>query len=169
MMFLLLLLLLLLLMIMMLSWPRLTLKQLLTCCSIPKRLFPQFQCLNKIPYNRGRNGEPACCGAGCSGGSLKLTWLTCLYALMWYSLTTTKLTAEAGSHMRLTQRNNHANISELLDNLLRGYDNSIRPDFGGKFEKQYSFHKTTPPTPKKNKRKTAHQTPIPTKNSRKRT
>ncbi|EAA05037.5 AGAP011349-PA, partial [Anopheles gambiae str. PEST] len=31
----------------------------------------------------------------------------------------------------LTQRNNHANISELLDNLLRGYDNSIRPDFGG--------------------------------------
>lgn len=136
MMFLLLLLLLLLLMIMMLSWPRLTLKQLLTCCSIPKRLFPQFQCLNKIPYNRGRNGEPACCGAGCSGGSLKLTWLTCLYALMWYSLTTTKITAEAGSHMRLTQRNNHANISELLDNLLRGYDNSIRPDFGGKFEKQ---------------------------------
>uniref|UniRef100_A0A182MCF2 Neurotransmitter-gated ion-channel ligand-binding domain-containing protein n=1 Tax=Anopheles culicifacies TaxID=139723 RepID=A0A182MCF2_9DIPT len=34
--------------------------------------------------------------------------------------------------IRLTQRNNHANISELLDNLLRGYDNSIRPDFGGK-------------------------------------
>ncbi|XP_035894192.1 gamma-aminobutyric acid receptor alpha-like [Anopheles stephensi] len=33
--------------------------------------------------------------------------------------------------IRLTQRNNHANISELLDNLLRGYDNSIRPDFGG--------------------------------------
>ncbi|SPP76489.1 gamma-aminobutyric acid receptor alpha-like [Drosophila guanche] len=31
----------------------------------------------------------------------------------------------------LTQSNNHANISELLDNLLRGYDNSIRPDFGG--------------------------------------
>nr|XP_014088506.1 gamma-aminobutyric acid receptor alpha-like isoform X2 [Bactrocera oleae] len=37
----------------------------------------------------------------------------------------------AASHMRLTQRNNHANISELLDNLLRGYDNSIRPGFGG--------------------------------------
>lgn len=34
--------------------------------------------------------------------------------------------------IRLTQRNNHGNISELLDNLLRGYDNSIRPDFGGK-------------------------------------
>lgn len=33
--------------------------------------------------------------------------------------------------MKLTQRNNHSNISELLDNLLRGYDNSIRPDFGG--------------------------------------
>ncbi|XP_020280636.1 gamma-aminobutyric acid receptor alpha-like isoform X2 [Pseudomyrmex gracilis] len=30
-----------------------------------------------------------------------------------------------------TQRNNHSNISDLLDNLLRGYDNSIRPDFGG--------------------------------------
>ncbi|KAJ9596975.1 hypothetical protein L9F63_012005, partial [Diploptera punctata] len=30
-----------------------------------------------------------------------------------------------------TQSNNHRNVSELLDNLLRGYDNSIRPDFGG--------------------------------------
>ncbi|XP_043266670.1 gamma-aminobutyric acid receptor alpha-like isoform X2 [Venturia canescens] len=30
-----------------------------------------------------------------------------------------------------TQSNNHGNISELLDNLLRGYDNSVRPDFGG--------------------------------------
>lgn len=30
------------------------------------------------------------------------------------------------------QRNNHQNISTLLDNLLSGYDNSIRPDFGGK-------------------------------------
>lgn len=39
---------------------------------------------------------------------------------------------QAGSYMRMTQRNNHANISELLDNLLQGYDNSIRPDFGGK-------------------------------------
>lgn len=37
-----------------------------------------------------------------------------------------------GTNIRLTQRNNHANISELLDNLLRGYDNSVRPDFGGK-------------------------------------
>ncbi|ODM96201.1 Gamma-aminobutyric acid receptor subunit alpha-6, partial [Orchesella cincta] len=25
----------------------------------------------------------------------------------------------------------HRNVSELLDNLLRGYDNSVRPDFGG--------------------------------------
>lgn len=33
--------------------------------------------------------------------------------------------------IQLTQRNNHENISELLDNLLRGYDNSVRPDFGG--------------------------------------
>ncbi|XP_060531978.1 gamma-aminobutyric acid receptor alpha-like isoform X2 [Cylas formicarius] len=32
---------------------------------------------------------------------------------------------------RIPQRNNHQNISSLLDNLLRGYDNSIRPDFGG--------------------------------------
>lgn len=31
------------------------------------------------------------------------------------------------------QSNNHANISELLDNLLRGYDNSIRPGFGGEY------------------------------------
>ena len=30
-----------------------------------------------------------------------------------------------------TQSNNHRNISELLDNLLRGYDNSVRPNFGG--------------------------------------
>ncbi|XP_059609096.1 gamma-aminobutyric acid receptor alpha-like [Phlebotomus argentipes] len=34
--------------------------------------------------------------------------------------------------IQLTQRNNHANISDLLDNLLRGYDNSVRPDFGGR-------------------------------------
>lgn len=33
--------------------------------------------------------------------------------------------------IKLTQHNNHANISQLLDNLLRGYDNSVRPDFGG--------------------------------------
>nr|CAD7414897.1 unnamed protein product [Timema cristinae] len=26
--------------------------------------------------------------------------------------------------------NNHRNISDLLDNLLRGYDNSVRPNFG---------------------------------------
>lgn len=30
------------------------------------------------------------------------------------------------------QTNNHKNISSLLNNLLQGYDNSIRPDFGGK-------------------------------------
>lgn len=36
--------------------------------------------------------------------------------------------------IQLTQRNNHENISELLDNLLRGYDNSVRPDFGGKIK-----------------------------------
>ncbi|XP_058788997.1 gamma-aminobutyric acid receptor alpha-like isoform X7 [Phymastichus coffea] len=29
------------------------------------------------------------------------------------------------------QSNNHGNVSELLDNLLRGYDNSVRPDLGG--------------------------------------
>ncbi|XP_068907238.1 gamma-aminobutyric acid receptor alpha-like isoform X2 [Tenebrio molitor] len=32
---------------------------------------------------------------------------------------------------RTPQMNNHQNISTLLDNLLRGYDNSVRPDFGG--------------------------------------
>ncbi|CAH1102402.1 unnamed protein product [Psylliodes chrysocephalus] len=31
----------------------------------------------------------------------------------------------------LPQKNDHQNISLLLDNLLRGYDNSVRPDFGG--------------------------------------
>ncbi|XP_054267920.1 gamma-aminobutyric acid receptor alpha-like [Macrosteles quadrilineatus] len=30
-----------------------------------------------------------------------------------------------------SQRNNHRNVSELLDNLLRGYDNSVRPGLGG--------------------------------------
>ena len=34
-------------------------------------------------------------------------------------------------HRQRPQINNHGNISELLDNLLRGYDNSVRPDFGG--------------------------------------
>lgn len=37
-----------------------------------------------------------------------------------------------------TQKNNHQNISTLLDNLLRGYDNSIRPDFGGKQQENSS-------------------------------
>lgn len=35
------------------------------------------------------------------------------------------------SKMYLRQNNNHQNISTLLDNLLRGYDNSVRPGFGG--------------------------------------
>jgi hypothetical protein len=33
--------------------------------------------------------------------------------------------------MQTAQLNNHKNISEILDNLMRGYDNSVRPDFGG--------------------------------------
>ncbi|KAI4477987.1 hypothetical protein M0802_014622 [Mischocyttarus mexicanus] len=42
------------------------------------------------------------------------------------------VTASAKTSMKQrTQSNNHSNISELLDNLLRGYDNSVRPDFGG--------------------------------------
>jgi hypothetical protein len=32
----------------------------------------------------------------------------------------------------IAQFNNHRNISEILDGLLRGYDNNVRPDFGGK-------------------------------------
>nr|CAI5860492.1 unnamed protein product [Callosobruchus analis] len=32
--------------------------------------------------------------------------------------------------VRVAQKNNHQNISILLDSLLSGYDNSIRPDFG---------------------------------------
>lgn len=49
------------------------------------------------------------------------------------------------------QRNNHENISTLLDNLLRGYDNSIRPDFGGVYRIFYKrldiqkFNFTGPP------------------------
>ncbi|XP_029161417.1 gamma-aminobutyric acid receptor alpha-like isoform X2 [Nylanderia fulva] len=49
------------------------------------------------------------------------------------NLTTSFLMA-AGTRIaarQQTQSNNHGNISDLLDNLLRGYDNSIRPDFGG--------------------------------------
>lgn len=38
------------------------------------------------------------------------------------------------------QRNNHQNISILLDSLLRGYDNSIRPNFGGKYVIYAGFH-----------------------------
>lgn len=38
-----------------------------------------------------------------------------------------------------TQKNNHQNISLLLDNLLRGYDNSIRPDFGGNYTRYTKF------------------------------
>lgn len=41
--------------------------------------------------------------------------------------------SHTSSSSRLSQNNNHANISELLDNLLRGYDNSVRPGFGGKY------------------------------------
>ncbi|XP_014476933.1 PREDICTED: gamma-aminobutyric acid receptor alpha-like [Dinoponera quadriceps] len=41
------------------------------------------------------------------------------------------LAAARTSARQRTQSNNHSNISDLLDNLLRGYDNSIRPDFGG--------------------------------------
>lgn len=40
-------------------------------------------------------------------------------------------TGPKASARQRTQSNNHSNISELLDNLLRGYDNSVRPDFGG--------------------------------------
>ncbi|XP_043483253.1 gamma-aminobutyric acid receptor alpha-like isoform X1 [Leptopilina heterotoma] len=40
-------------------------------------------------------------------------------------------TGPRASTRQRTQSNNHGNISELLDNLLRGYDNSVRPDFGG--------------------------------------
>ena len=62
--------------------------------------------------------------------NFKLTTL-CGYCMMWLSICSLKV--NTAPHMRLTQRNNHANISELLDNLLRGYDNSIRPGFGGEY------------------------------------
>lgn len=50
--------------------------------------------------------------------------------ILFYGMSTLIIIVDSSMH--LTQRNNHANISELLDNLLRGYDNSIRPGFGGK-------------------------------------
>uniref|UniRef100_A0A1B0A6Q6 Neurotransmitter-gated ion-channel ligand-binding domain-containing protein n=1 Tax=Glossina pallidipes TaxID=7398 RepID=A0A1B0A6Q6_GLOPL len=53
------------------------------------------------------------------------------YCWIWILISVPIVMAAGYPHLRLTQRNNHANISELLDNLLRGYDNSIRPDFGG--------------------------------------
>ncbi|XP_034246807.1 gamma-aminobutyric acid receptor alpha-like [Thrips palmi] len=37
----------------------------------------------------------------------------------------------AGPTVEAPQSNNHKNISDLLDDLLRGYDNSVRPNFGG--------------------------------------
>lgn len=36
-----------------------------------------------------------------------------------------------GPTVEAPQSNNHKNISDLLDDLLRGYDNSVRPNFGG--------------------------------------
>lgn len=45
---------------------------------------------------------------------------------------TLRLAIVSGAILVKTQKNNHQNISNLLDNLLRGYDNSVRPDFGGK-------------------------------------
>lgn len=38
-----------------------------------------------------------------------------------------------------TQMNTHQNISDILDNLLSGYDNRIRPDFGGKSLSDLSY------------------------------
>ncbi|XP_021920170.1 gamma-aminobutyric acid receptor alpha-like [Zootermopsis nevadensis] len=38
---------------------------------------------------------------------------------------------QSTGRQQMAQLNNHRNISEILDSLLRGYDNSVRPDFGG--------------------------------------
>ncbi|XP_068084324.1 gamma-aminobutyric acid receptor alpha-like isoform X2 [Anabrus simplex] len=57
-----------------------------------------------------------------------------LFVLIWMTVTVRSLTAAPADTRRVpvySQHNNHRNISELLDNLLRGYDNSVRPDFGG--------------------------------------
>ncbi|XP_071561086.1 gamma-aminobutyric acid receptor alpha-like [Temnothorax nylanderi] len=54
--------------------------------------------------------------------------------LVFANLITSIFLVAAGARTSVRQRtqsNNHSNISDLLDNLLRGYDNSIRPDFGG--------------------------------------
>lgn len=54
-------------------------------------------------------------------------WIIVFIVLI--SLSNTNMAITKTMHM--TQHNNHANISELLNNLLRGYDNSVRPGFGG--------------------------------------
>lgn len=77
-----------------------------------------------------------------SGGSWTLTTASLLLLLLlplWFTFAQAAhnswdATGTNSSRALLynTQRNIHANISRLLDNLLRGYDNSVRPDFGGK-------------------------------------
>ncbi|XP_035708501.1 gamma-aminobutyric acid receptor alpha-like isoform X2 [Folsomia candida] len=58
-----------------------------------------------------------------NGIGIILWWIS----LLFYSLSFVVCTRSDPGY----KNNNHKNVSELLDNLLRGYDNSIRPDFGG--------------------------------------
>ncbi|PSN49056.1 hypothetical protein C0J52_10598 [Blattella germanica] len=59
-------------------------------------------------------------------------WFTAAGLIIITSFDHLTIFATQSIHKQQAQSNNHRNVSELLDNLLRGYDNSIRPDFGGK-------------------------------------
>lgn len=78
----------------------------------------------------GHGGHRTVTAAACTAATTNnIQWIIVFIVLISLSNTNTASTKV----MQMTQSNNHANISELLDNLLRGYDNSIRPGFGGKY------------------------------------
>ncbi|XP_044729763.1 gamma-aminobutyric acid receptor alpha-like [Chrysoperla carnea] len=54
-----------------------------------------------------------------------------IYLLIIWNIYTAILCTRNINKHNVKQANNHKNISTLLNNLLRGYDNSVRPDFGG--------------------------------------
>ncbi|XP_014208925.1 gamma-aminobutyric acid receptor alpha-like [Copidosoma floridanum] len=61
--------------------------------------------------------------------SLRVALALTFYA--WLLSVAAEPTRRSSGRRERPQYNNHGNISELLDNLLRGYDNSVRPNFGG--------------------------------------
>jgi len=109
-------------------------KLLISCCLLTLCIYPNAWHLSIGP------GSGSGSGLGLGSGSI---WVSAdsikgrgdahrLDEMGPHSHSHTSFSASVPSSW-LTQSNNHANISELLDNLLRGYDNSIRPDFGGKY------------------------------------